>query len=41
MSKEIVEVEKELLKKTSEWATEMISHQAGAKGKDKEPHYIG
>ncbi len=42
MSKEIVEVEKELLKKTSEWAAEMAAHsRAGAKAKDQEASYIG
>jgi len=42
LSKEIVEVEKELMSKTKEWATELISHQqAGAKSKSKEASYIG
>jgi len=42
MSKEIIEVEKELMKKTKEWATEITSStQAGAKGKDEETSYIG
>ena len=42
MSKEIVEVEKELIKKTSEWVHEAgKSARAGAKGKHKETHYIG
>ncbi|MBS3166520.1 PAC2 family protein [Candidatus Woesearchaeota archaeon] len=41
MSKEIVEVEQELAKKTKEWSMEMGGMQAGAKGKDNETHYIG
>ena len=41
MNKEITEVEKELLKKTKEWAQEMITSRAGAQGKDKEMSYIG
>jgi uncharacterized protein len=41
MSKEIVEVEKELMKKTKEWAEEIASNRVGAKGKDKEVSYIG
>jgi uncharacterized protein len=41
MSKEIIEVEKELMKKTKEWATEMASTQAGAKARRKEASYIG
>ena len=42
MSKEIIEVEKELMKKTKEWSTEiMASTQAGAKAKKKEVNYIG
>ena len=39
MSKEIIEVEKELMKKTKEWASEMS--RAGAKLKKKEVSYIG
>src|SRR3989344_477432 len=39
MSKEIIEVEKELLKKTKQWHDEMMA--AGAKSKKKEAGYIG
>jgi len=41
MSKEIIEVEKELMQKTKEWASESHSAQAGAKIKKKEVSYIG
>jgi proteasome assembly chaperone (PAC2) family protein len=41
MSKEIVEVEKELMKKTKEWAEEVATNRAGAKAKDKGVSYIG
>ena len=42
LSKEIVEVEKELMKKSKEWAEELSHHsQAGAKPKKKEVSYIG
>jgi uncharacterized protein (TIGR00162 family) len=41
MSKEIIEVEKELLKKTKEWQSEFMLSQAGAKAKKKEAGYIG
>jgi uncharacterized protein len=42
MSKEIIEVEKELMNKTQEWASETVHHaQAGAKMKNKEVSYIG
>jgi uncharacterized protein len=42
MDKEISEVEKELLKKTKEWASEALhSAQAGAKAKSKDVNYIG
>ena len=42
MSKEIIEVEKELMKKTKEWISESGHHsQAGAKLKKKEVSYIG
>ncbi len=41
MSKEIVQVEKELMKKTKEWTAEMNAAQAGAKAKNKEAGYIG
>jgi uncharacterized protein len=41
MSKEIVEVEKELMKKTKDWANEIASHQAGAKAKSNDASYIG
>ncbi len=42
MSKEIIEIEKELMKKTKEWSAERHSHaQAGAKLKKKEVSYIG
>lgn len=40
MSKEIIELEKELIKKTKEWSSELPSH-AGAKPKEKEASYIG
>lgn len=40
MSKEILEVEKEIMKRTKEWAEE-TSTAAGAKLKKKEPGYIG
>lgn len=42
LNKEISEVEKEILKKTKEWASEMLhSTPAGAKAKNKEVNYIG
>lgn len=41
MSKEIIEVEKELMKKTKEWSAEISGSQAGAKAKKKEASYIG
>ncbi len=41
MSKEIIEVEKELMKKTKEWAAEMGSARAGAKLKEQDVRYIG
>ncbi len=42
MTKEISEVEKELLKKTKEWASESLHlAQAGAKARDKDANYIG
>jgi len=42
MSKEIVAVEKELMKRTKEWASELGNvMQAGAKAKEKETSYIG
>lgn len=41
MNKEILAAEKDLMKKTNEWAAEMANYQAGAKGKDKETRYIG
>jgi len=41
MSKEIIEVEKELKKKTKEWMSAMGSNQAGAKAKDRDMSYIG
>ncbi len=42
LSKEIIEVEQELMKKTQEWAREMAARQpAGAKAKAKEASYIG
>ena len=41
MSKEIVQVEKELMKKTKEWPSEHPSAQAGAQAKKKETSYIG
>ncbi len=41
MNKEIMQVEKELLKKTNEWISEAGGTKAGAKGRDKETAYIG
>ncbi|MBI4983188.1 PAC2 family protein [Candidatus Woesearchaeota archaeon] len=41
MSKEIMEVEKELMSKTKEWTAELLSGAAGAKLKKKESSYIG
>ena len=41
MSKEIIEVEKEILKKTKDLSAEMAGMQAGAKAKHKEVNYIG
>jgi len=41
ISKNIVEVENELIKTTQEWASEMQWLQAGTKAKNKEVHYIG
>ena len=41
MSKEIIQVEKELMKKTKEWLSEHPSTQAGATAKKKETSYIG
>ena len=41
MSKEIILVEKQLMKKTKEWASEVANVQAGAKAKKKEASYIG
>lgn len=41
MNKEVVEIEKELMKKTKEWASEIHSSQAGAKLRKKEATYIG
>lgn len=42
MNKEIIEVEKELKKRTKEWMSELVSSsQAGAKAKNKEMSYIG
>ena len=41
MNKEISQVEKELLKKTQEWSSEMLNSQAGAKAHDKDADYIG
>ena len=41
MSKEILEVERKLMKKTKEWQAEMQGMQAGAKGQDKGVGYIG
>ncbi len=41
MSKEILQMEKELMKKTQEWAAEMLHAKAGAKKVDKEAGYIG
>ncbi len=41
MSKEILRMEKEMMKKTQEWAGETIHTTAGAKVLDKEANYIG
>jgi len=43
MSKEIVEVEKELIKRTKEWASELrgVQRPAGAQPKNKDVSYIG
>ncbi|MBU0460475.1 MAG: PAC2 family protein [Nanoarchaeota archaeon] len=41
MSKEIVQVEKELMKKTKEWLSEDKSTPAGAQAKKKDMSYIG
>ncbi len=42
MSKEVIELEKEMMKKTKEWASELASHQqAGAKLRKKDVSYIG
>ena len=41
MSKEIVEVEREIMKKTKDMSAEMTGMQAGAKAKHKEVNYIG
>ena len=42
MNQEIVEVEKELMSKTKEWANEIMHHsEAGAKPRQKEASYIG
>ena len=41
MSKEVIEAERELMKKTKELATEIISGQAGAKSRKKDTGYIG
>ena len=41
MGKEIVEVEKELIKRTKEWAVELAANRAGAKAKDEKASYIG
>ncbi len=42
MSKEIIRVEEELLKRTKEWASEISTHQqAGAKSREKDFSYIG
>ncbi|MBU0470374.1 MAG: PAC2 family protein [Nanoarchaeota archaeon] len=41
MSKEIIEVENELARKTAEWFSEELSTRAGAKAKNNEVNYIG
>ena len=42
MTKEITEVETELLKKTKEWASEALhTSQAGAKARNNDVNYIG
>ena len=42
VSKEIIEIEKQLMKKTKEWASEMLAGSSpGAKVKNKEVSYIG
>ena len=41
VSLEIIRMEKEIMKKTQEWAAETIHSKAGAKVLDKEANYIG
>lgn len=41
MNKEIIEIEKEVSKKTKEWMGELMASHAGAKPKKKEVSYIG
>ncbi len=41
VSQEITRMEKEIIKKTKEWAAETIHNKAGAKQVDKEANYIG
>ena len=42
MKREVIEMEKEILKKTKEWTSELAhDHQAGAKARRKEASYIG
>ncbi len=41
LSKEILEIEKELLKKTKEWAAEAGTSEAGAHVKERDVRYIG
>ena len=41
MSKEIIQVEKELAKKTKEWSDIASGSQAGAKGKNNRPYHKG
>ena len=41
MGKEILDAERETMKKTKEWLSEVAASQAGAKGKKKEVGYIG
>lgn len=41
MSKEILQMEQEIMKKTREWAAEVIRNKAGARKVDEEANYIG
>ena len=41
ISKDILEAENELMKKTTEWVSREVSSQAGTKAKEDDVHYIG